>query len=106
MKNYQKEKNQMDNTLKETKLDFLTNIFFDQMRHDASIVYPYYCEKEYAQNIATGYLNDHPNFKMPNMINGIYNLTTTFMEKLETYCDKKCDYYEYNKEDEEDEEDF
>ncbi len=79
------------------RLEFLTDHFFDQMRHDASIESPYYTDKEYAGNIARDYLDEHPDFETPPMDErGCYIYSDELLRKLEDYCDEKCEYYGYD----------
>ena len=85
----------------EEKVQFLTDIFFNKMRHDSSIVYPYYKEPEYAGNIARDYLNDNPDFTVPHTKSSIYEISDELLDKLETYCEEKCSYYGYDEEDDE-----
>lgn len=87
---------EIKNTSEQTELEYLTDHFFDLMRHSGNIVYPYYMETEYAENIAKDYLEEHPAFKVPPMEDGIYVFDETLYDSLNDYCEKKCTEYGYD----------
>ncbi len=86
----------------EEKLEFLTDHFFDLMRHDSSIEAPYYQDREYARNIAMDYLDEYPEFKIPPMVDGMYVYDEEMLDELEEYCFRKCESYGYDGSDLED----
>ncbi len=87
-------------------VQFLTEHFFDLMRHNSSIVWPYYEDREFAENIALEYIADHPDFTVPPMTDGIYVYTDRMLNELENYCNEKCAAYGYDGSDSDDEEEF
>lgn len=87
------------------KLEFLTDHFFDLMRHDSSIEPPYCQEKEYAENIARDYLDEHPEFEVPPMVNEMYVYDNVPLDELKEYCFSQCAAYGYDGSDEEYDED-
>lgn len=81
------------------KKELLIDLFFDYMHHNAAIVYPYYANPEYAKNIANDYLEENPNFTLPEKNkNDSYELSKELLSELKSFCKKRCTYYEYDKE--------
>ena len=83
----------------ERKLEYLTDEFFDIMRHDSSIASPYYEEREYAGNIAFDFIMDNPEFEIPPMKDGIYEFNEAMHNNFKEYCSRKCKEYGYERED-------
>ena len=86
----------MEDVNKKAKLELLTDNFFDIMRHSSAIVSLYYEDNEYAGYIAEDYLNEHPEFSIPPMKNGIYVFDEVLYKNLNEYCDKKCTEFGYD----------